>query len=145
MDYLPQACWRAHNDGVYFVWCKGHHFTCGLNKVGLHCQLEKTLLSIQIPPRKNRMNNKSIFPPLILFHMAMDCNKIFSTTLSVKERSPLHLFVASIVDRQFPWHLTLTASEIEHLIQELGFLQPLPWSQHKTIPPTFALGNNKTI
>jgi hypothetical protein len=24
-------------------------------------------------------------------------------------------------------------------------LQPLPWSQHKTIPPTFALGNNKTI
>ncbi len=58
--------------------------------------------------------------------MAMDCNKIFSTTLSVKERSPLHLFVASIVDRQFPWHLTLTASEIEHLIQELGFLQPLP-------------------
>jgi hypothetical protein len=35
--------------------------------------------------------------------------------------------------------------KIEHPILELGFLQPLPWSQHKTIPPTFALRNSKTI
>ncbi len=134
-----------NNDGVYFVGCKGHHFNHDLNKVGLHCQLEKTLMSIQIPPRKNCKNNKSIFPPLILFHMAMGCNKILSTPPSVKERSPLHLLVANIVDIQFPWHLTLIALKIEHPILELGFLQPLPWSQHKTIPPTFALRNSKTI
>jgi hypothetical protein len=115
-----------HNDGVCFVECKGRHFSHGFNKVGLHCQLEKTLLSIQIPPRKNCKNNKSKFPPLILFHMAMGCNKILSTPPSVKERSPLHLLVANIVDKQFPWQLALTVSKIEHPIQELGFLQPLP-------------------
>jgi hypothetical protein len=58
--------------------------------------------------------------------MAMGCNKILSTPPSVKERSPLHLLVANIVDKQFPWQLALTVSKIEHPIQELGFLQPLP-------------------
>jgi hypothetical protein len=129
MDHLPQACQRIHNDGVCFVGCKGHHFNHGLDKVGFHCQLEKTLLNIQIPPPKNLMNNKRNFPPLILFPMAMGCNKILSTpstTPSVKERSPIHILVASIVDRQFPWPLALIDLEIEHPIQELGFLQALP-------------------
>jgi hypothetical protein len=56
--------------------------------------------------------------------MAMGCNKILSTLPSVKERSPLHVLIANIVDTQFT--LTIIVSEIKHPIQELSFLQPLP-------------------
>jgi hypothetical protein len=69
MDHLSQLCEKINNDWISFVNCKGHDFNLGLSNIEFHCQLEKTLLSIQIPCWNNGslMNHGNIFPLLRLW------------------------------------------------------------------------------
>jgi hypothetical protein len=57
--------------------------------------------------------------------MAMECNKILTTFPRVEKRSPLHLPISNIGNKQSPLHLTLPILEIKHPIQQIGLQQLL--------------------
>jgi hypothetical protein len=48
MNHLSQLCEGINKYQISLVSYKGHNFSHGLNNIGFHCQLEKTILNIQI-------------------------------------------------------------------------------------------------
>ncbi len=50
----------------------------------------------------------------------MGCNRILSTLPRVEKKSPLHLPISNIGNKQSPLHLTLPIMETKHPIQQLG-------------------------
>jgi hypothetical protein len=68
-----------------------------------HCNLKKTMLSMQIPPQKIAMNHRNIFSSLDC-PLVKGCNKMFWAPPNVEKRSPIHLHVFNIGDQQSPWY-----------------------------------------
>ncbi len=131
--YSPEMSQRVNNDKVNYVSCECNHFNHGLSWFQLHCHHKKTLLNIQTPWWENCNNNKNKFSPSPkIVHMVVGYNKIFLTPPHVKKRSPLHLLIANIANRQFLRHERLIVQGIEHPTQELCFQQSLAWSQKNT-------------